>query len=71
MEVAVQVPGKKETHVLEHIFDTLWADNLQARVMLPDGSYLRRFPEGLASLSAQEALYDEAYAQAGKPVGRV
>ena len=71
VEVAVQVPGKKETHVLEHIFDTLWADNLQARVMLPDGSYLRRFPEGLASLSAQEALYDEAYAQAGKPVGRV
>lgn len=58
VEVAIPIEGEKEKNRLEHVFETLWRDNLQARVMQPDGSYVRRFPEGAEPFSAQEALYD-------------
>ena len=47
-------------------FDTMLHDNVQARVMLPDGGYVRRERGEDAPLSAQEFFYQQAYDAAGK-----
>ena len=41
-------------------------DNIQARDMLPDGSYKRRTPGKDKPVSVQDLLYDEAYRQAAE-----
>ena len=53
VEVGLPITGEKEKALLEHIFDLLWRDNHQARVMQPDGTYVRRFPEDAPPLLAQ------------------
>ena len=49
---------------IDHIFDVMWHDNVQARDQQPDGSYTRRYPGTQAPLASQNALYDEAYRMA-------
>ena len=44
------------------MFDLMLGDNVQARVMRPDGSYSRRAPaEGDRVRNTQEMLYEQAY----------
>ena len=51
---------------LLRIFDVMWRDNRQARDQQPDGSYVRRMPNGEPALACQDWLYDEAYRLAGR-----
>ena len=48
-----------------YTFETLLADNCQARRMQPDGTYVRLTP-GDAPLNAQELFYQQAYDAAAK-----
>ena len=65
VEIGTPVADVRAKERLERVFDTLWRDNVQARVLQPDGVYARRFPEGATPVSAQVLLYDEAYRMAG------
>ena len=64
VEVALPVYSEELKMRLEGIFELLRADNVQARDMLPDGSYKRRFPGKDIPVSAQDLLYDRAYREA-------
>ena len=48
------------------MFEMMLSDNLQARVMSPEGVYTRREPGENAPVNAQEALYQAAYDAAAK-----
>ena len=65
VEIGTPVTDVKAKERLDRIFDTLWRDNVQARVLQADGVYARRFPEGATPVSSQVLLYDEAYRMAG------
>ncbi|MDO5379002.1 MAG: polyphosphate kinase 1 [Clostridia bacterium] len=72
VEVAAPVLDPALRMRLFDMFETMLADNCQARVMQPDGRYLRRKPGEEAPMSAQEAFYQQAYDAAGRtgrPVG--
>lgn len=64
VEVALPVYADDLKMQLEGIFELLRADNVQARDMQPDGSYVRRFPGEDIPVSAQDILYDRACRQA-------
>ena len=51
---------------LHEMFETMLADNVQARVMQPDGSYLRLRPGDLPAVSSQELFYQQAYDRAAE-----
>lgn len=61
VEVALPVYSDELKMQLEGIFELLRTDNVQARDMQPDGSYIRRFPGKDIAVSAQDILYDRAY----------
>ena len=61
VEVAAPVYDEDLKARLLKIFQVMWEDNRQARDQQPDGSYLRRMPNGKAPLACQDWLYDEAY----------
>jgi len=66
VEVATPILDEDAKTRLEHVFDVIWRDNVQAREQQPDGSYKRRYPAGQPALNSQNWLYDEAYRLAGK-----
>ena len=66
VEVAAPVYDEGLKQRLLRIFDKMWNDNRQARDQMPDGSYVRRMPDGKPALSCQDWLYDEACRLAGK-----
>ena len=66
VEVACPILDAALQKRLENIFDILWRDNVQARDQQPDGSYVRRMPNGEPALACQDWLYDEAYRLAGR-----
>ena len=66
VEVAVPVYDQGLKQRLLRIFDVMWRDNRQARDQQPDGSYVRRMPNGEPALACQDWLYDEAYRLAGR-----
>ncbi len=61
VEVAAPILDERIRMRLLDQFETMLHDNVQAREMQPDGSYLRREPGEEVPLSAQEAFYQEAY----------
>lgn len=61
VEVAVPVYDDALKARLLKIFDVMWRDNRQVRDQLPDGSYVRRMPNGTPPLACQDWLYDEVY----------
>lgn len=61
VEVALPIHSQKIKDRLEYIFGMLQSDNVQARDMRPDGSYVRRYPGKNKAVSSQNILYDEAY----------
>lgn len=64
VEVATPVYDEALKARLEKIFEIMWADNRSARDQMPDGSYVRRMPNGQEPLACQDYLYDEAYRMA-------
>ena len=66
VEVAAPILDEALRGRLLDQFDTMLHDNVQARVMLQDGSYIRRERGEDAPLSAQEFFYQQAYDAAGK-----
>lgn len=66
VEVAAPVLDPALRMRLFDMFETMLADNCQARIMQPDGCYLRRQPGEEAPMSAQETFYRQAYDAAGK-----
>ncbi|MBQ7887521.1 MAG: polyphosphate kinase 1 [Clostridia bacterium] len=62
VEVAAPILDEKiKAHVIG-MFELMLSDNVQSRVMRPDGSYSRRAPgEGEEARNAQEMLYQMAY----------
>ncbi|MGN0633247.1 MAG: polyphosphate kinase 1 [Oscillospiraceae bacterium] len=64
VEVAAPVLDERLKNRVLDIFNVFKKDNTAARVMLPDGSYVRKTPDGSEPFNAQEYLYDEAYSAA-------
>ena len=60
VEIAAPVTAPALKARLQHIFDTMLADNCNARVQQPDGSYVRRMP-GADAVDCQALFYEEAY----------
>lgn len=66
VEVAAPVlDGEIKKRVLD-IFDLQMRDNVKARDMQPDGSYVRE-PSDQPPINAQSSQFEEAYANASKP----
>ena len=61
VEVALPIHSQKLKDRLEYIFGMLQSDNVQARDMKSDGTYVRRYPGKNKAVSSQNILYDEAY----------
>ena len=66
VEVATPILAQESKARIEHMFDVMWRDNVQARDQQPDGSYIRRYPGAKPALSSQNWLYDEAYRKAAE-----
>lgn len=60
VEIAAPVTAPALKERLQHIFDTMLADNRNARVQQPDGSYVRRMPAE-DTVNCQAQFYEEAY----------
>ena len=62
MEVAAPIEDERLKKRIREMFRILMRDNVKARVMLSDGSYIHdRRRERYSLLSSQEYFYDEAY----------
>ena len=67
VEVAAPILDEKIKARVIDMFNLQLTDNVQARVMRPDGSYSRRAPaEGEDVRNTQEMLYEQAYEAAGQ-----
>lgn len=66
VEVAAPVLDEDIKRIVIDIFETQLKDNVKARVMRPDGRYVRANREGIP-LNAQEHFFKQAYALAPKP----
>ena len=53
VEVAVPILEEELKQIMEESFVTMWSDNVKARVMQPDGSYVRKSNQD-ADFCAQE-----------------
>ena len=64
VEVAAPVEDERLKKRIRDMFRILMRDNVKARVMLNDGTYIRdRRTERQSPLSSQEYFYDEAYSK--------
>ena len=66
VEVGVPIEDARLRARLLEMFETMLADNVQARVMQPDGNYLRLRPENNPAVSSQELFYQQAYDRAAE-----
>jgi len=66
VEVAAPIEDEAIRARVMGMFDLMLQDNLQARVMLPDGTYQRLSPQEEKPLNQQEMLYQQAYDKAGR-----
>ena len=69
VEVAAPIRDEKLKEEIVAMFDLLLADNVQAREMQADGSYVRRQPMGEEARNAQEIFYQQAYERAAGKQG--
>ncbi|MGN0595497.1 MAG: polyphosphate kinase 1, partial [Hominimerdicola sp.] len=65
VEVAAPVLDEEIKKRVLDIFDTQMSDNVKARIMQPDGTYVRAVQEGPV-IDAQKRFYAESYANAPK-----
>ena len=69
VEVAAPIEdGQLKAQIID-MFALLLSDNVQAREMQPDGSYIRRQPQGAQPRNAQEIFYQQAYERAAGKQG--
>lgn len=62
VEVAVPIEDERLRKRIREMFSMLMKDNVKARIMLPDGSYVHaECGEGEEKFNSQEYFYDEAY----------
>ena len=62
VEVASPVEDEKLKKRLYDMFRVLMSDNVKARIMMSDGTYLKTVPkEGEEIVNSQEYFYQEAY----------
>lgn len=62
VEVAAPVEDERLKKRIRDMFSVLMSDNVKARVMLPDGTYIHaEQTDGGVKLNSQEHFYDEAY----------
>ena len=61
VEVAAPILDERIKARVINMFDLQLTDNVQARVMRPDGSYSRRAPGEEEPRNTQEMLYEQAY----------
>ncbi len=61
VEVALPVYSAPLRKRLEDVFSLMRSDNVQARDMRSDGTYVRRYPGKEKPVSCQDIFYDEAY----------
>lgn len=61
VEVAAPIEDEAIRNRVIDMFDAQLGDNVQARIMRPDGSYARRQPGDDAPCNVQEMLYAKAY----------
>lgn len=66
VEVAAPIYDKHVRERIVHIFDTMLNDNVKARVMQPDSTYIHRNPNGAEPLDSQAYFIAEAYKNAEK-----
>ena len=66
VEVAAPILSEEVKKRVLDIFDTQMQDNVKARIMQPDGKYVRA-ERGDIAIDAQSRFYAEAYANAPKP----
>ncbi len=66
VEVAAPVTDPHIRERITHIFSIMLKDNVKARVMLPDGTYERKTPDGEPPLDSQAYFIEEAYENADK-----
>lgn len=66
VEVAAPILSEEVKKRVLDIFDTQMQDNVKARIMQPDGKYVRA-QRGDIAIDAQSRFYAEAYANAPKP----
>lgn len=66
VEVAAPILSEEVKKRVLDIFDTQMQDNVKARIMQPDGKYVRT-ERGDIAIDAQSRFYAEAYANAPKP----
>jgi polyphosphate kinase len=65
VEVAAPIYDKHVRSRIVHIWETMLADNVKARVMQPDSTYVRRTPaEGEVPVNSQDTFIEEAYKNA-------
>lgn len=69
VEVAAPIRDEKLKEEIVAMFDLLLADNVQAREMQADGSYVRRQPMGENARNTQEIFYQQAYERAAGKQG--
>ena len=69
VEVAAPIRDERLKEEIVAMFDLLLADNVQAREMQADGSYVRRQPMGEEPRNAQEIFYQQAYERAAGKQG--
>ena len=68
VEVAAPIEAPALRARVQEMFDLMLTDNVQARILKPNGQYVRREPGENAPVNAQEILYQQAYdAAAVKP----
>ena len=60
VELLFPIHDAKERARVQHIFDTMWQDNVKTRVLQPDGTYTKISRRGLLALDAQTAFMAEA-----------
>lgn len=64
VEVAAPIYDDEIKNKIRHIFNTMLADNVKARIQQPDGTYIIE-ADGKEPLNSQEKFFEEAYEAAG------
>ena len=65
VEVAAPIYDEHVRERIVHIFNTMLADNVKARIMLPDSSYKYKQPKlGEELVDSQQSFIDESVANA-------
>lgn len=66
VEIVFPVLSEENQRAVQHVLDVQLADNLKARVLMPDGSYEKQDLRGRKKISSQVVFMEEAVTEAKK-----